>query len=290
MSSDRSYDAAEVPDEFARRATRAAKACRRCHRKKLRCFGGHPCQSCKKAHQSCDFGEATAETLEGTTARSNSDSDGLKKRFEDLEQLVQTLVARSTTQPIPTSAPLPQGSTGQTLSFIPPNYMPTPDQSCLPLNEDDGGFNFIQSLERDLASTDQQSGPSRSVHPTRADPVALHNVQLTDPIEPFLGTIRSPPTPTSVHHARDRHQGSAEGRLALLAQVGSRYSAPLRPLAFQPAHWENADYTRPPSPSREEDRLGQDFWQSMEVRPGLSDDPVTLEWIGPDVADQLVST
>lgn len=135
-----------------------------------------------------------------------------------------------------------------------------------------------------------QPTPGLPLNPRDLTAAPIATMSSGQPLDTLLDTARSTFVPSSSpHQVRNPNQGSAEGRLALLAQVGSQHSAPLRPLAFQPAHWENADHTRPPSPSREDESSGHDFWQSMDVRPSLSDDPVTLELVDPTTAEQLVN-
>lgn len=289
VSSDREMTG-DIGDEATPRGTRAAKACRRCHRKKLRCFGGHPCSSCKKAHQSCDFGEGSANGLTGGNGVETVVKDDFDKRFKDLESLVHSILDRVTPQPARTYSEAAPASNNQFLS----TYMPSPSQSCL-LAADDG-INLASfstgnaELLRNPAGLDLRR-LSPTTHGSSRNILSIAETMADNALGDYLAPSRSPPTPSSMSHTRNRNQGSAEGRLALLAQVGSRYSAPLRPLSFQPAHWENADHTRPPSPARDGDehKLSQDFWHTMEVRPSLRDDPLSLGWIDKATANSLVS-
>lgn len=284
MSTDapQSDDGSDRFNEVTGRPTRAAKACRRCHRKKLRCHGGHPCNSCKRAHQSCDFGETSIQA--GGSASGGTETADVNKRFQNLENLVNTLLAKvSPTQDS-------RYATGvQNSSFTSRPMLPTPDQSSLLASGHPNGSGSMDPNDLTM------NGPTGSAQ-FHFDPlpgVSITPATATIPMPPpesnhLVINARSPPTPSS-SHSRDRHQGSAEGRLALLARVGSQYSAPLRPLAFQPAHWENADHTRPPSPSREDEPASQVFWQSMEVRPSLTDDPLSLGWVDQTISDELVT-
>lgn len=289
MSADR--EATGIADETPR-GTRAAKACRRCHRKKLRCFGGHPCSSCKKAHQSCDFGESSSSSGPANGTVNGTVKEDLDKRFKDLETLVHGILDRVTPQSKRPFPDAPANNSNSTNNQYLSNYMPSPSQSCLLTGDETGGFGSFPTGNGDLPQQpDLDLRLSPYTRPNTRPLLGLPEVSVNETIDDLLASSRSPPTPSSLIHVRNRNQGSAEGRLALLAQVGSRYSAPLRPLSFQPAHWENADHTRPPSPTRdsEEHTLSDDFWNAMEVRPGLRDDPLGLQWIDQVTADRLVS-
>lgn len=287
MSSARGY-VTESNEDNASRPTRAAKACRRCHRKKLRCFGGLPCSRCKTAHQSCDFAE---ETHPDRISAEDSSEINLARRFNDLEKLVQTIIER-VTPGTSSSMSFDSSNVGGLNSHDPvaTHTGPSTSQICLMAGNARQDFDPGVLEPASLHMAIPQSAAAHDMpFQNSDDPSNLFNTNEYQPNEVLMGRSPSPIPPPLAQLPRNRNQGSAEGRMALLAQMGSRYSAPLRPLSFQPAHWENADHTRPPSPSREDDGSGHDFWQSVEVRPSLADDPVSLGWIDSGTADQLVN-
>ena len=88
------------------------------------------------------------------------------------------------------------------------------------------------------------------------------------------------------------NQDSAEMRLALASDKHHVFSAPLRPLAYDPANWENADQTRPSTPNPatfDDDAEDLDIWRStLEVVPGMRDDPIDKEIVDVVTAHYLV--
>lgn len=258
---------ADQAEHSSGRTTRAAKACHRCHRKKLRCFGGHPCSSCRKAHQSCDFPDGPADAENGLVHTVRSDES---KRIQELEGLVRNILHKVDTlaanRDLGPSNPAAGTLQGTTIAMPSLGGMPTSDIYL--------GHNRYTA--------------SPVVGESRLTPNDAWTTLPND--SSVIGndfTLFSPPARSSAS-ARDKNQDSAEGRLALLARAGSQYSAPLRPLSFQPAHWENADHTRPPSPARCEETDATNFWSALHVRPDLSDDPLGAGWVDTETAEKLL--
>jgi hypothetical protein len=50
-----------------RTAHRAAQACLRCRRQKLRCLGGNPCERCVRTSNECSFGHSGSKAHQGTS-------------------------------------------------------------------------------------------------------------------------------------------------------------------------------------------------------------------------------
>ena len=213
--------------------TRAAKACRRCHRKKLKCHGGCPCVSCKKAHQSCDFGSEPASEKDDRLAR--------------LEKLVESLVGHINS----------------------PKHPPTPSTSSLPSNL------------MDLSSI---VGDSSVAHDWAGAP-GLEN--LFSP-STLAGSYHPPPVPRpgpALDRDDERPHNTPESRFAM-SQAPDQHRAPFRPLAFHPAHWEDKDRTRPPSPVPLS--TGERFWELSDVGPGMNSDPVYMGVIDVATAQNLM--
>lgn len=68
---------------------RAAQACLRCRRQKLKCLGGCPCDRCTKAKVECDFGQPGGVP----TVRSGVVAAEANARLQQLESSVATLLA-----------------------------------------------------------------------------------------------------------------------------------------------------------------------------------------------------
>jgi hypothetical protein len=274
------------PDQPARHA-RAARACRRCQQKKLRCFGGCPCTACKRARHTCDF-RAEADSSRDDDAQMGTDSE-VDTRFRQLEKLVQDLVSR-----------IDGSATAATLGMAGTAVTGTSRQRQT---------NVLLAQHQSLTSNGQNGHPAPAPAPptfpgfsfTPAD-TRMPVPQLADPNLPTLPTDNSFPNATFVgepahsvssntsYHVvppSNHSANSPEGRLAAY-QSGTSYGAPLRTLAFNPAHWDNADRTRPPSPSQQPVEQTSEFWTGFNVRPGMQDDPVTQGIIDQRTAEELV--
>lgn len=267
-------------DQPARHA-RAARACRRCQQKKLRCFGGCPCTACKRARHTCDF-RAEADSSRDDDAQMGTDNE-VDTRFRQLEKLVQDLVSR-----IDSSGTAGTAGAGVT------------DASRQ-------RETIVPFAQHQFVTSNGQNGPAPAPSTfsgfsfTPAD-TRMSVPQLADPTMPPLPTDNSFPTVTfagePAHSASsntsyhvvppsNHSANSPEGRLAAY-QSGTSYGAPLRTLAFNPAHWDNADRTRPPSPSQQPVEQTSEFWTGFNVRPGMQDDPVTQGIIDQRTAEELV--
>ncbi|PLB53258.1 putative C6 finger domain protein [Aspergillus steynii IBT 23096] len=106
------------------RSQRATLACERCRIKKLRCTGGHPCNSCERAGSDCDFGDRVNSDLSISITN---------QRIAQLEKTVAELVANSRSQ----------GHSRQSSTAVQLESHPPPDDSSFgqsqtlsnPLNE-----------------------------------------------------------------------------------------------------------------------------------------------------------
>ncbi|KAJ4229766.1 hypothetical protein NW757_014032 [Fusarium falciforme] len=84
------------------RTRRTTLACERCRTKKLRCMGGHPCSTCKRAKADCDFGDRGWDSQQSISATN--------QRLSQLEKTVTELVAGlgHLTNPQPLSHAVPR--------------------------------------------------------------------------------------------------------------------------------------------------------------------------------------
>jgi hypothetical protein len=209
------------------RPTRASKACRRCHRKKLRCFGGCPCSSCKRAHQSCDFGENDLEG-DATLSQDLTGVPSVDARFKQLERIVNVLVSKidgqSSSQGDRPKYQLPKVDAAPPL----PVLQPSPGQ-------------FPASIPQVMFNE----------YPDYSDQISQNNPE-------------SDALPL-------RSQKSPQSRLAI-SENSTTYGAPLRP----------------PSPACEPVDQLEDFWATLDVRPSLSDDPISAGIIDSNTARDLL--
>jgi hypothetical protein len=81
-------------------AKRAAQACLRCRRQKLRCLGGYPCDRCTKSKNVCDFGKPGTVSVPQRESTAGIDTgelpavgEGAHARLEQLESSVANLLA-----------------------------------------------------------------------------------------------------------------------------------------------------------------------------------------------------
>lgn len=267
-------DGVPLPDQPQQiRPTRAAKACRRCHRKKLRCFGGCPCSSCKRAHQSCDFGDHDSGGIgsgigeQGDYSYATTGSVDVSVRFNQLEKLVKDLL-----QKVGNTAKLDQQGEGS-------EHGGDPSHATVALDT----INNSPSIDFPLPSFEipvETTGSEIAVQPERHVSFPGFPDYLSPPVRPLSQQVRETGKPKS--------QKSPESRLAA-SQDAAKYGAPLQSLAFNPAYWDNADRTRPPSPVREPVEQAEDFWTTFDVRPGLKDDPISLGIIDSSTAESLVN-
>lgn len=72
---------------------RAAQACLRCRKQKLRCLGGWPCARCIKANRECDFGKPGQHPIAAGGGGSDADPEGASARLQHLESSVADLLA-----------------------------------------------------------------------------------------------------------------------------------------------------------------------------------------------------
>jgi len=56
-----------------RTTQRAAQACLRCRRQKLRCLGGNPCERCVRTSNACDFGHTGGRAVQVTAGENSSE-------------------------------------------------------------------------------------------------------------------------------------------------------------------------------------------------------------------------
>ena len=250
------------------RPQRAAHACHRCRRMKLRCVGGLPCIRCRRAKQPCD-GEHPDE-IDGGTAAS-------LKRIAELEETVRTLIQRT-------------GAPSNDVAFAPPETIP---QAAVHLAA-------MHNVRFDMASTqvemDGTYNPVASAYPKQDLPMVSFDMGLASQgvsmermndgipaMAPFQtispqysahslqrGTPPAPPLP------RD----SPASRLAV-AQDSSIMQPPFRPLLIRSRVWDNKQPSRPGSPSN-----GEDAWY-FEGKAGPSSDPISESIVTVEVGNHL---
>lgn len=97
-----------------RRLKRATWACERCRTKKLRCTGGEPCDTCRRANIECDFGD-----------RNRDFPPPASERFAQLEQTVFSLI--SGLSHARANSPLPPPDNPD-VSSLQPQPQPQPQQ------------------------------------------------------------------------------------------------------------------------------------------------------------------
>jgi hypothetical protein len=102
LSHDVSSPSIQEPHSIERRSPatssgprRAAQACLRCRKQKLRCLGGKPCARCIKADRECDFGKPGQQPggLEDANGSKATLVRGASARLENLESSVANLLA-----------------------------------------------------------------------------------------------------------------------------------------------------------------------------------------------------
>ncbi|WVW82755.1 hypothetical protein I302_104766 [Kwoniella bestiolae CBS 10118] len=82
-------------DDSEHTPRRAAQACLRCRKQKLKCIGGWPCDRCSKSKNVCDFGRpgVTASTSSSANNHNGGNGSEANTRLEQLESSVANLLA-----------------------------------------------------------------------------------------------------------------------------------------------------------------------------------------------------
>ncbi|WWC89934.1 uncharacterized protein L201_004863 [Kwoniella dendrophila CBS 6074] len=91
------------------KAQRASLACERCRIKKLRCTGGHPCSSCQRVNERCDFGDKAADSQQGVLI-ANQRLAQLEKTVDKLVSGLSHLTQAQQPSPSSSSSSFPSGS------------------------------------------------------------------------------------------------------------------------------------------------------------------------------------
>ncbi|WWD16207.1 hypothetical protein CI109_100633 [Kwoniella shandongensis] len=291
---------------------RAAQACLRCRKQKLKCIGGWPCNRCTKSKHVCDFGTRPDGGYGGP---SNRDGDS-NARLEQLESSVANLLAGLSRSGAGAGAAGGYSDNGLFDSvrrkgsdgFDPKLVAPFQSQQSASWTTD------ISAPRRSLDSTAMrlpfQGAPALAMSPDDLERQTAPHVRFTSsPNATFiLPQVHSPsafssngtgPSPASggvgrsdsIRSDERRHMGKgqkAEERLAT-ATEGDFDEAPFKALVYQPAVWDNREQSRRSSPllsqpqSRDEPLPGTYDKRVMRDR----DDPVNTNLVDIHMAHTL---
>jgi hypothetical protein len=141
---------------------RAAKACLRCRKQKLKCVGGNPCDRCVKFVHTCDFQPTSTNVVPVSSSRKDNGDIGIATaRLEQLESNVADLLAGLARGVHPT---LPDGTNNQSVGQVHHPHDPWHDSS---IDENFGCSPIWPTLSSGLNETSvdsanrlTQSGPS----------------------------------------------------------------------------------------------------------------------------------
>lgn len=137
-----SVGVAQKADEDKGGVRRAAQACMRCRKQKLRCIGGNPCDRCVKSMNTCNFGD---ESMTAPMASSNPSAEEATARLQQLESSIADLLAglaRGSQSTLPNDNPLLRQFANPSQTILPsppppfshqpalnPPILPTPSSS-----------------------------------------------------------------------------------------------------------------------------------------------------------------
>ncbi|KAL1410967.1 hypothetical protein Q8F55_001910 [Vanrija albida] len=275
---------------------RAAQACLRCRKQKLRCLGGWPCKRCVKSKNKCDFGGPAGAPGASAAARGPGGTDSAQ-RIENLEASVATLLAGMSGA---ASAPFPPTPFEERASFggggerAPPQWSSGFDGAPAPAPR-------FPRADVPLASPTTASG--QHVH--------FGNSPYGIPPNTSPGAYASSnsafgPSPTA--HAKSeagasdtkkkdrrvpRHGPKGEDRLAA---VDGGFEAPFKPLVYQPSVWDNREVSRRTSPHPSTSGMSRAGSSADEpgalydLPPALRrghDDPITTDIVDERMAELL---
>ncbi|WVF71872.1 hypothetical protein IAT40_006682 [Kwoniella sp. CBS 6097] len=299
---------------------RAAQACLRCRKQKLKCIGGWPCNRCTKSKNVCDFGRPGLgpPNREGTTEAN--------ARLEQLESSVANLLAglasgnaypngemlhtfdpaqrRAEKYPQDDSQPYPPQKAGDWAPSLPPPTHVRPIDPprvgaapvAPPVNHVNPAGGSL-ALSPDGASQPGQvrftSSPNTTFFPGVSPSNISSNGTGPSPVSvPMVGGGPShsndmPPRETGASRRKNKGQ-KAEERLAT-ATAADFDEAPFKALVYQPAVWDNREQSRRNSPqpsqpqSRDESPPGTYERRIMRDR----DDPVNTYLVDIQMAETL---
>ncbi|OCF39443.1 hypothetical protein I317_06767 [Kwoniella heveanensis CBS 569] len=294
---------------------RAAQACLRCRKQKLKCIGGWPCNRCTKSKNVCDFGRPGLgpPNREGTTEAN--------ARLEQLESSVANLLAglaggsaypngemlhtfdpaQRRAEKYPQDAqPYPPQKTGDWAPSLPP---PTHVRPIDPPRV--GAAPVAPPVNR----TTQALSPEGASQPNQVRFISSPNTTFFPGVSPSnISSNGTGPSPASAamvgsasgpSHSNDiskeggrsrrKNKGQkAEERLAT-ATAAEFDEAPFKALVYQPAVWDNREQSRRNSPqpsqpqSRDEPPPGTYERRIMRDR----DDPVNTDLVDIQMAETL---
>ncbi|KIW41949.1 uncharacterized protein PV06_05543 [Exophiala oligosperma] len=122
-----------------RRSRYAARACKECKRRKVKCSGETPCHHCNRSETDCVYTKKPP-----TQAQPSQEMDELRAQLSILQQQVSLLVSR---EPLPTN--------GSTTEALPISALLSPPPSLLPASHFQGNQSpmYPESLESDGTKT-----------------------------------------------------------------------------------------------------------------------------------------
>ncbi|WVR05443.1 hypothetical protein IAU60_002459 [Kwoniella sp. DSM 27419] len=286
---------------------RAAQACLRCRKQKLKCIGGWPCNRCTKSKNVCDFGRPGmgAPPKEGATIEANA-------RLEQLESSVANLLAGLAGG---TSYP-----TGELLHTFDPTQrrangfqaepQATSHASHPPWAPHIPPPTHTRPIDPPRMGSHSTGIPSGTIAPSPDDPAVHNHVRFTSSPNIALIPQQSPsafssagtgPSPASaamvgsgppgdlLNQPRRRSKGQKAAERLATATEGDFDEAPFKALVYQPAVWDNREQSRRNSPqpsqpqSRDEPLPGTYDRRMMRDK----DDPVNTELVDSHMAETL---
>ncbi|UKZ91445.1 uncharacterized protein TrAFT101_006423 [Trichoderma asperellum] len=243
------------PQYQKQRLQRATWACERCRIKKLRCTGGHPCSSCRRAEIECDFGDR------GDPQQSSSITN---QRLSKLEKTVTDLVTGLShlTSPQQTGAPFQS-------SARPSSPCPAPGQ-------------VFPVTSADLANASHQTpGPEATpkVHDTQSRSLSVARTSSA-PASSFVGAFAvTPPSQSQGGMATSGYTRTSPLKLGVSEGLDSRWEAlqhspaPFPPLMSHPTVWSGEPAkTSPQGDPTAQLALGMTHYRA---NVGLQSEPVS---------------
>jgi hypothetical protein len=231
------------------RTQRATYACERCRIKKLRCTGGHPCSSCRRAEIECDFGDRGLDWQQSASVTN--------QRLLQLEKTVMDLVSglsHLTHPQQPALPPSPLPLAGQIASVTSAN-LADPFRHA-PVSGRAINVTGVDSPSSLIART---IGPPDSTFPARSN---------VDRPTQSQGTSR---TPGSIYTS-PVHSGDSEGLDSRWAALQNN-SAPFPPLMSHPTVWSGGPAK--PSPGGDQNAQFALGITRYEAKVDLQSEPVS---------------
>lgn len=210
---------------------RAAQACMRCRKQKLRCLGGQPCARCLKANKECNFGKSGPNATAGITdhghqkGEQGESSNVVKARLEHLESSVANLLAGL--QNFDSGGP-------QSFDAVPSGSVPTLSNPPLPHVAETCDYGSFSTLPYD---TDTLPQMRESPNTQEMGQVRFGNSPEVNFISPYsqssIHGLTPPTTERKETGGKSRRRKGEEAEERLASATKDTFEPPFRALTYQ---------------------------------------------------------